>query len=123
MWGRPVDVLVMKDGSLLVLDDYNGIFPRQLQEVKCSRPARGGTATAAFAVALPLLLGVEAAAAALPVEAALRAGLDAGRIAALMEPLPLSAFAQTQVGNANKRKRYFLAAKPHHHGNVAKLPE
>src|SRR6266566_7772603 len=25
MWGRPADVLVMKDGSLLVSDDYNGI--------------------------------------------------------------------------------------------------
>ena len=28
MWGRPVDVLVMKDGSLLVSDDYNGIIYR-----------------------------------------------------------------------------------------------
>ncbi len=28
MWGRPVDVLVMKDGSLLVSDDYNGILYR-----------------------------------------------------------------------------------------------
>jgi glucose/arabinose dehydrogenase len=28
MWGRPVDVLVMKDGSLLVSDDYNGIVYR-----------------------------------------------------------------------------------------------
>src|SRR6185369_7384875 len=28
MWGRPVDVLVMRDGSLLVSDDYNGIVYR-----------------------------------------------------------------------------------------------
>jgi glucose/arabinose dehydrogenase len=28
MWGRPVDVLVMKDGSLLVSDDYNGVVYR-----------------------------------------------------------------------------------------------
>ena len=28
MWGRPVDVLVMKDGSLLVSDDYNGVIYR-----------------------------------------------------------------------------------------------
>ena len=28
MWGRPVDLLVMKDGSLLVSDDYNGIIYR-----------------------------------------------------------------------------------------------
>ena len=28
MWGRPVDVLVMKDGSMLVSDDYNGIVYR-----------------------------------------------------------------------------------------------
>jgi glucose/arabinose dehydrogenase len=28
MWGRPVDVLVYKDGSLLVSDDYNGIVYR-----------------------------------------------------------------------------------------------
>jgi glucose/arabinose dehydrogenase len=28
MWGRPVDVLVMKDGSMLFSDDYNGIVYR-----------------------------------------------------------------------------------------------
>jgi glucose/arabinose dehydrogenase len=28
MWGRPVDVLVLKDGSMLVSDDYNGIVYR-----------------------------------------------------------------------------------------------
>lgn len=28
MWGRPADVLVMKDGALLVSDDYNGILYR-----------------------------------------------------------------------------------------------
>jgi glucose/arabinose dehydrogenase len=28
MWGRPVDLLVMKDGSMLVSDDYNGIIYR-----------------------------------------------------------------------------------------------
>jgi glucose/arabinose dehydrogenase len=28
MWGRPVDVLQMRDGSLLVSDDYNGIIYR-----------------------------------------------------------------------------------------------
>jgi len=28
MWGRPVDVMVMKDGSLLFSDDYNGILYR-----------------------------------------------------------------------------------------------
>ena len=28
MWGRPNDVLVMKDGALLVSDDYNGIVYR-----------------------------------------------------------------------------------------------
>jgi glucose/arabinose dehydrogenase len=28
MWGRPVDVLVMKDGALLFSDDYNGILYR-----------------------------------------------------------------------------------------------
>jgi glucose/arabinose dehydrogenase len=28
MWGRPVDLLVMKDGALLVSDDYNGIVYR-----------------------------------------------------------------------------------------------
>ncbi len=28
MWGRPVDVLVMRDGAMLVSDDYNGIIYR-----------------------------------------------------------------------------------------------
>jgi len=28
MWGRPVDILVMKDGSVLFSDDYNGIVYR-----------------------------------------------------------------------------------------------
>jgi glucose/arabinose dehydrogenase len=28
MWGRPVDVLVMRDGALLVSDDYNGVIYR-----------------------------------------------------------------------------------------------
>jgi glucose/arabinose dehydrogenase len=28
MWGRPADVLVMRDGALLVSDDYNGIIYR-----------------------------------------------------------------------------------------------
>jgi len=28
MWGRPVDLLVMKDGSMLFSDDYNGIVYR-----------------------------------------------------------------------------------------------
>ena len=28
MWGRPCDVLVMKDGALLVSDDYNGVVYR-----------------------------------------------------------------------------------------------
>ena len=28
MWGRPVDVLQMKDGALLVSDDYNGVIYR-----------------------------------------------------------------------------------------------
>jgi glucose/arabinose dehydrogenase len=28
MWGRPVDLLVMRDGSLLFSDDYNGILYR-----------------------------------------------------------------------------------------------
>jgi glucose/arabinose dehydrogenase len=28
MWGRPVDVLQLKDGSLLVSDDYNGVIYR-----------------------------------------------------------------------------------------------
>lgn len=28
MWGRPVDLLVMKDGSMLFSDDYNGILYR-----------------------------------------------------------------------------------------------
>ena len=28
MWGRPVDILVMKDGSVLFSDDYNGILYR-----------------------------------------------------------------------------------------------
>jgi len=28
MWGRPTDVLVMKDGALLVSDDYNGVVYR-----------------------------------------------------------------------------------------------
>jgi glucose/arabinose dehydrogenase len=28
MWGRPVDLLVMKDGSVLFSDDYNGILYR-----------------------------------------------------------------------------------------------
>ncbi len=28
MWGRPVDVLVMKDGSMLISDDYNGVIYR-----------------------------------------------------------------------------------------------
>jgi len=28
MWGRPNDVLVMKDGALLVSDDYNGVVYR-----------------------------------------------------------------------------------------------
>ena len=28
MWGRPVDLLVLRDGSLLVSDDYNGAIYR-----------------------------------------------------------------------------------------------
>jgi len=28
MWGRPVDVLQLKDGSVLVSDDFNGIIYR-----------------------------------------------------------------------------------------------
>ena len=28
MWGRPVDILMMRDGSMLVSDDYNGIIYR-----------------------------------------------------------------------------------------------
>lgn len=28
MWGRPVDVLVMPDGAMLVSDDYNGVVYR-----------------------------------------------------------------------------------------------
>ena len=28
MWGRPVDVLQMQDGALLVSDDYNGVIYR-----------------------------------------------------------------------------------------------
>jgi glucose/arabinose dehydrogenase len=28
MWGRPNDVMVMRDGSLLVSDDQNGIIYR-----------------------------------------------------------------------------------------------
>ncbi len=28
MWGRPSDVMVMRDGSLLVSDDHNGIIYR-----------------------------------------------------------------------------------------------
>ena len=28
MWGRPVDLLVLRDGSLLVSDDYNGVIYR-----------------------------------------------------------------------------------------------
>jgi glucose/arabinose dehydrogenase len=28
MWGRPVDLLVLKDGSMLVSDDYNGVIYR-----------------------------------------------------------------------------------------------
>jgi glucose/arabinose dehydrogenase len=28
MWGRPVDVLQMRDGSILVSDDYNGVIYR-----------------------------------------------------------------------------------------------
>jgi len=28
MWGRPVDVMVMRDGAMLVSDDFNGIIYR-----------------------------------------------------------------------------------------------
>jgi glucose/arabinose dehydrogenase len=28
MWGRPVDLMQMRDGSMLVSDDYNGIIYR-----------------------------------------------------------------------------------------------
>jgi len=28
MWGRPVDVMVMRDGAMLVSDDYNGVIYR-----------------------------------------------------------------------------------------------
>ena len=28
MWGRPVDVLQLRDGSMLVSDDFNGIIYR-----------------------------------------------------------------------------------------------
>jgi glucose/arabinose dehydrogenase len=28
MWGRPADVMMMRDGSLLVSDDHNGIIYR-----------------------------------------------------------------------------------------------
>ena len=36
MWGRPVDVLQMKDGSILFSDDYNGIIYR----VSYSKPSK-----------------------------------------------------------------------------------
>ncbi len=35
MWGRPVDMLVMPDGSMLMTDDYNGIIYR----ISYSKPA------------------------------------------------------------------------------------
>jgi glucose/arabinose dehydrogenase len=28
MWGRPVDVMLMRDGAMLVSDDYNGVIYR-----------------------------------------------------------------------------------------------
>ena len=28
MWGRPVDLLVMPDGAMLISDDYNGVIYR-----------------------------------------------------------------------------------------------
>ena len=36
MWGRPVDVLQMKDGSILFSDDYNGIIYRVSYSKKAS---------------------------------------------------------------------------------------
>jgi glucose/arabinose dehydrogenase len=36
MWGRPVDILQLKDGSILFSDDYNGIVYR----VSYARPQR-----------------------------------------------------------------------------------
>ena len=54
MWGRPVDVLVMKDGALLVSDDYNGIIYRvSYGEVTVACTLRGsGDAAAARVAAL-----------------------------------------------------------------------
>jgi glucose/arabinose dehydrogenase len=37
MWGRPVDILQLKDGSILFSDDYNGIIYR----VSYAKPQRG----------------------------------------------------------------------------------
>ena len=36
MWGRPTDVLQMKDGSILVSDDYNGVVYRVSYAKKAS---------------------------------------------------------------------------------------
>ena len=40
MWGRPVDVLVIRDGSLLVSDDHNGIIYRVSHKVSQVSPKK-----------------------------------------------------------------------------------
>ena len=58
MWGRPVDLLVMKDGSMLVSDDYNGIIYRVSygRSDSLGNQKRGGDSAAAFLFVPPAAL-------------------------------------------------------------------
>jgi glucose/arabinose dehydrogenase len=57
MWGRPVDVLVMKDGSLLVSDDYNGVLYRVSHTgAKASAKAGKGDKLAAVKSGAPIVV-------------------------------------------------------------------
>ncbi len=47
MWGRPVDVLLMRDGAMLVSDDYNGIIYRISYRARALRSVLGHAGAAA----------------------------------------------------------------------------
>jgi len=53
MWGRPNDVMVMRDGSMLVSDDQNGIIYRVSLRQEVSFQSQGAAAMFAAALSFP----------------------------------------------------------------------
>ena len=105
MWGRPVDVLVMRDGALLVSDDYNGIVYRvSYGEVSVDDVARRARGAAAIVAARARLAGVAPAFA---------AGTDAQR----QKAAPCEACHGAEGRSTNAR--HAVARRPaeavHHH--------